>query len=280
LTTTLWDFGDGVTSAVISATHEYTRTGVYTVTLTVGDGVDASVVTRTAYVRVGYRAFLPLVLRTYDALLYDDFGDTIYDGSYHPGKWQNCSTTGSSARQQAGALVITNTTLSSAGGGCLRLISPATRTLAQVQVFEAKLRLSSDRTGGRANVQTRVRSNAPGHGWYAECHLIGGAADAQAGFDCFIRYETGGGVYATEYGTQSFPVPFDAWVTARIEADPATANFRFYMNGSLIGSRTPSDAAALIPGTDFQLNVDAWTPDLTSTGTKYVDDVRITPVQP
>jgi sugar lactone lactonase YvrE len=63
VTTTLWDFGDGVTSAAISPTHEYSRTGVYTVTLTVGDGVDSNALTRTALVQVLYRAFLPVVMR-------------------------------------------------------------------------------------------------------------------------------------------------------------------------------------------------------------------------
>jgi PKD repeat protein len=63
VTTTLWDFGDGVTSAAISPTHEYSRTGVYTVTLTVGDGVDSNALTRTALVQVLYRAFLPVAMR-------------------------------------------------------------------------------------------------------------------------------------------------------------------------------------------------------------------------
>jgi DNA-binding beta-propeller fold protein YncE len=61
-TTSLWTFGDGDTSAEISPTHVYDL-GVYTVSLTVGDGVDTSAITRTAYIRALYPVYLPLLMR-------------------------------------------------------------------------------------------------------------------------------------------------------------------------------------------------------------------------
>jgi len=62
-TSSLWDFGDGITSTLTSPTHTYTAVGVYTVTLTVSDGVDASTITRPNYITVRYGVYLPLVLR-------------------------------------------------------------------------------------------------------------------------------------------------------------------------------------------------------------------------
>jgi PKD repeat protein len=50
--TSRWDFGDGITSTLTSPTHTYTAAGIYTVTLTVGDGVDSNTVTRTSYITV------------------------------------------------------------------------------------------------------------------------------------------------------------------------------------------------------------------------------------
>jgi len=50
--TSRWDFGDGITSTLTSPTHTYTTAGSYTVTLTVGDGVDSNTVTRTNYITV------------------------------------------------------------------------------------------------------------------------------------------------------------------------------------------------------------------------------------
>jgi PKD repeat protein len=41
----------------------YTRTGNYTVTLTVSDGVDTSILTRPNYIQVRYQVYLPLVMR-------------------------------------------------------------------------------------------------------------------------------------------------------------------------------------------------------------------------
>ncbi|RLC86129.1 MAG: hypothetical protein DRI79_10450 [Chloroflexi bacterium] len=51
-TTSLWDFGDGVTSTLESPTHTYTTPGVYTITLTVGGPGGEDTETRTDYITV------------------------------------------------------------------------------------------------------------------------------------------------------------------------------------------------------------------------------------
>ncbi len=62
-TSSLWGFGDGITSTLTSPTHIYTAAGVYTVTLTVSDGIDTSTITRPNYITVRYSVYLPLILR-------------------------------------------------------------------------------------------------------------------------------------------------------------------------------------------------------------------------
>ena len=51
-TSTLWMFGDGGTSTVISPTHLYTIPGVYTVTLTIADITATASLTRSNYITV------------------------------------------------------------------------------------------------------------------------------------------------------------------------------------------------------------------------------------
>jgi len=51
-TTSLWDFGDGVTSTLPSPAHTYTAAGVYTVSLTVSGPGGTDTLTRTNYIRV------------------------------------------------------------------------------------------------------------------------------------------------------------------------------------------------------------------------------------
>ena len=64
-TSSLWDFGDGITSTLTSPIHIYTVAGVYTVTLTVSDGIDTSTMAKAEYISVRYGVYLPLILRNY-----------------------------------------------------------------------------------------------------------------------------------------------------------------------------------------------------------------------
>ena len=104
------------------------------------------------------------------------------------------------------------------------------------------------------------------------CFLYGGAELGEPGFHCWI--DSG----SVEYTADSPAGAYDAWNTVRIEANPTTAEIRFYLNGSLVGNHVPNDAAALLTAANcrarFQL-----TNDPNSTATRYVDDVWITPAQ-
>jgi len=52
ISTWLWEFGDGETSAAQNPTHVYTEEGSYTVTLTVTDAVSSDAITKTAYINI------------------------------------------------------------------------------------------------------------------------------------------------------------------------------------------------------------------------------------
>ena len=98
----------------------YCGPGTYTVTLTVGDGTDTSTITKPAYIDVHNRTYLPLVLRNYDPLLYDDFNDATWDGAWNPALWRRSDSDSTvSFYQRDGALVITNVASANPSGTSL-----------------------------------------------------------------------------------------------------------------------------------------------------------------
>lgn len=277
-TTSQWDFGDGETSTVISPTHTYAAAGTYTVTLTVGDGADTSTVTKPAFIVAKHFTYLPLVMRNYDPLLYDNFDDPAWDGTWNPAKWTPDQTS-TSYRQQGGALVVTEPPSANPIGGTLRAVSPQFRFWKRTQIIEARLKTSSDRAGGWSPIAiTLIDDAVNGHNWFATCHLgaSGGASQAWLGCSIFIRQ---GDNYPQEYATDGFPVDYNTWCTARIETDPTTGNVKFYLNNALIGSHLPNDAAALVSSDQMTVAITNWGGDPNSSATRYVDDVRITPAR-
>jgi PKD repeat protein len=288
--TSTWDFGDGVSATLRSATqavtHAYARAGAYTVTLTVTDGVHTSTLTRPSHVQVGFRAYVPGALRGPPAAiaLYDDFSDASFNGFHDPLKWQfRGPTQNFSATQQNGTLVLSNTvSWPAAHFQGMVLSQPPGRSLPQLQAFEAKLKLSTQ-YGQENDVKLQVISDdVGGHGWWAGCILrtMWGDSSRYGGLGCGVATFVGdvdGDIYTVEYSVGGPPIAADTWYTVRIEFNPATAEVRFYLNGALVGSHVPRDAAALRAATNLLPRVGTENPAGTVSGTRYVDDVRITP---
>jgi hypothetical protein len=219
------------------------------------------------------------VQRNYNPLMaiYDDFNNTAFDGFYNPIKWRFWGDENYfSAQQQGGVLVITNTPSTPANVGLnLPLAMPMERTLRQVQRFQARMKLSSGTSGTGATIQ--IMHDVNGSGWWTQCGL--NAYGGSPYFGCDITNYTPGNFQA-EYGV-SWPTPlnFDTWYTARIEIDPNTAQVCFYLDNNLLGCRIPSNANALKTYNDFIPRLVSWNGRAGATGTRYFDDVYITPAQ-
>ena len=222
--------------------------------------------------------YLPVVLRNYDPLLYDDFNDPAWDGSYNSAKWEFSGNSAFQAKQQGGALAFTSSNqIPALQGGGISLSQPDQRTLKQLQVFEGKLKMGKDHAGGYAAVELFIWAGGiAGHNWWTQCQL-GTFDGAEAFFYCDVTTNPGG-VFNVEYKT-STSASLDTWHAVRIETNPATAEQRFYLDNKLAGSHVPKDAASLILATTFQPQVTVWNGAADTTVTRYVDDVRITPTR-
>ena len=82
-----------------------------------------------------------------------------------------------------------------------------------------------------------------------------------------------------EYEASVGTLAFGTWYTARIEVDPNTARVCFYLDNNLLGCRIPSNANALKTYNDFIPRLVSWNGRAGATGTRYFDDVYITPAQ-
>jgi hypothetical protein len=273
-----WNFGDGSPPQSTTAStvqHAYNTPGLYTVSLTVEDGVDTDVRTRSNYIWIAHQIFLSLIQRVSD--LYDDFNNTAFDGFYNPIKWRFWGDENYfSAQQQGGVLVITNTPSTPANVGLdLPLAMPLERTLSQVQRFQARMKLSSGTSGTGAKIQ--IMSDVNGSGWWTQCGL--NAYGSSPGFGCDITNYTPGN-YQAEYGV-SWPTSlnFDTWYTARIEINPNTVQVCFYLDNNPLGCHVPSNANALKTYNNFIPRIGSWNGNAGATGTRYFDDVSITPAR-
>jgi hypothetical protein len=128
--------------------------------------------------------------------------------------------------------------------------------------FEAKLKLSPDQHAG--NIQLHLRTWTGD--WFSECSI---SEDASAGcWDTAWPMQAG---HAWE--SERKQVGYGTWHTFRIEVDPITMTFTYYMDGRMIGSHIPVDAEKLKKAR-FELIIGVWSPSPDAV-TGYIDDVRI-----
>ena len=135
--------------------------------------------------------------------------------------------------------------------------------------FEAQLMLSPDKHAG--NVHLHLGTDLPvGEGWFSQC-IIGDHSDEQAGANCWDTvwpWKEG-----RDYSSEWKQVNYGTWHTFRIEVEPSTMTFTYYMDGQMIGSHVPVDAEELKKA-KFTLTIGVWGPSSEAL-TGYIDDVRV-----
>jgi Tol biopolymer transport system component len=204
-------------------------------------------------------------------MVYDDFNNPAYEGSYNKVLWELWADQDQVA-QRDGAMVFTQEGKPNQGA-TLAASEYLEFSLDRPTFFEARLMLSPDANAG--NVQLHLHTElAPGEIWYAECDIDHWEGKVQAG--CFDEAIHHGQVDST-HGSESVPVQLGSWHTLRMEVDPATMTFNYFVDGQFVGSHIPSEADRLKKA-KFTLSIGIYTPSADAL-TGYVDDVRIGPLE-
>ena len=133
------------------------------------------------------------------------------------------------------------------------------------------MKVSADRSGGTSYIALHIDSNE----WDTACFLQGKPTDSSASFWCQFRTEPG---VVVEYETSDTGLSYDTWHTVRITADQTTAEIRYYLDGALIGSHIPINAALVLADNNLQPAI-RMKNNTGGSSTRYVDDVRITPAR-
>lgn len=205
-----------------------------------------------------------------DPTVYDDFNNPT-SGGYNRDLWTMFSEPGGQYQivQQDGTMMFTQQGKPEKGTGLATLKSIS---LDRPTFFEARLMLSSEVNAGNVGLQIRV-DFSPNESWYAECRVY--QEDGKAWAVCSEKFWSQQEEWY--YDSEPILVQLGSWHIVRIEVDPATMTFNYFINGQLVGSHIPRVADRLKKAR-FRLNMGIWGPSADAV-TGYVDDVRIGPVQ-
>ncbi len=206
-----------------------------------------------------------------DLWVYDDFNSPANEGSYDNGLWR-IEADPAQVAQRDGVMDFTQRGKPHQGATLVARKFDEI-SLENPTFFEARLMLSPDASEG--NVQLHLHTElAPDETWNAECNIDHWEAKVQAGcFDCVIRHQQA----ERHYGPEPVPTQLGSWHTLRMEVDPATMTFSYFVDGQSVGSHTPLDADRL-KGAKFTFSIGIYTPSADAL-TGYVDDVRVGPVE-
>lgn len=132
--------------------------------------------------------------------------------------------------------------------------------------------LSPDSYNGNVHIDLFTRLKG---GWYSECQIN------QYGEQRIICFDGLPEDPQHLYNSDAITIQSGSWHTVRMEVDPATMTFSYFVDGRSVGSHT-SDQADRLKKASFRLEIGVYTgpgaiPEDVLTG--YVDDVRIGPLQ-
>lgn len=204
-----------------------------------------------------------------DPSVYDNFNNPANDGSFNGGRWHLDNTEGvCEIEQHKGNLVFSvRNTSSSQGAGC-SLGGPKAVLGNQLQLFETKMKISSEVKGDTLVNMSMSSDGFTGGGWF-EC----GLASYSAGATAYFGISTHNGT-VREFWKQN-PAEYNHWYTIRYEVKPSTMEVSCFVENILIGKVIPKDASRL-----YRSNVDRFIQNYlapAASATTFIDDVRIIP---
>lgn len=205
-----------------------------------------------------------------DPTIYDNFNNPANDGSFNQSKWEPWIIDGQII-QQDGLLIMTQdakldeeTRISPRKYKDVILNAPT--------FFEAKMKIDSTKNAGWVLLGTEFGfSGASG---FASCRI-----NEEAYIYCdYVDFTS---QWDIRYETENVFIDYGQFHTIRMEIDPATLTFTYYLDGQVFDSYTPTDAdrfkgrAVFIPS----IGVVDWGSNSTGTLVGYFDDVRIGPIE-
>lgn len=189
---------------------------------------------------------------------YDDFNDKAFEGDYDKSRWSLVSESPGDFVQQDGVLVVTQ---ESAAESATRLVA---RDYEFVQLeartaFEARLKLDPQERAG--NLHLALEAEVPGgdEWWWTDCTI------SEDWLGCYADLG---------FQPEGVSVQPGTWHTVRIEVDPATLTFTYYLDGQVQGTFVPPNAEKL-KDAEFALTVGIWHDEREDALVGYIDDVRV-----
>jgi hypothetical protein len=199
--------------------------------------------------------------------LYDDFENPSFEGELNTELWEPWETIENcQAGQGEGTLRFSCTQPDGSGLNALLYQGAA---FGQVSFVEARLKLDSEIQAERGAVTLLLASSLDR---WAECSLYNGTEQGQAQLSCGVASDRNG-TFTEEYNVAGPATAYDTWHTVRIEMNPESGEFAFYVDGQSIGAHTPVEAEALKTA-QFDAELQVYLED-GSLVTGYFDDVRI-----
>lgn len=198
-----------------------------------------------------------------DPTVYDNFNNPAYNGSFNRNQWIIFNDEMGQVTQQHGVLRVLYESARQQNGVGLRAANYA----GSIQVptfFEAKLRMEEPRQEGWVYLFVGLDLSTSD---FSDCTLAYG--DSLNGWiGCGYVYQDD-----SSFRPDGWEADYGIWHTVRIEIDPDTMTFTYYINGLLFGSYT-SPHAEVLRDAMFNLDIGVHAPSGRPL-VGYIDDVRI-----
>jgi hypothetical protein len=207
-----------------------------------------------------------------DPTVYDNFNNPAYEGSYNKDLWGLVWGPAQFA-QQDGVMMFTQW---GTHGVATDVAARRYRGLSldRPTFFEARLMLSPDSYNGAVHIDLFTGLKG---GWYSECQLI------QNGEQWILCFDGLPEDPPHSYNSDAITIQSGSWHTVRMEVDPATMTFSYFVDGRLVGSHV-ADAyyADGLKEAIFRLEIGSYQSRAAGSSDVvigYIDDVRFGPLQ-